>query len=53
MEDSAIREGFANLKPGWDYDRLHQTALCRAGGGLAGGIWNMVWTIRMRRHFSL
>ena len=30
MEDSAIREGFANLRPGADYDGLHQAALCRA-----------------------
>ena len=30
MEDSAIREGFVNLKPGRDYDPLHQSALCRA-----------------------
>ena len=30
MEDSAIREGFTNLKPGRDYDPLHQSALCRA-----------------------
>jgi len=30
MEDSAIREGFDNLKPGRDYDPLHQSALCRA-----------------------
>ena len=30
MEDSAIREGFAHLKPGRDYDPLHQSALCRA-----------------------
>ena len=29
MEDSAIREGFANLRPGHDYDGLHQAALCR------------------------
>ena len=29
MEDSAIREGFDNLKPGQDYDGLHQAALCR------------------------
>ncbi len=29
MEDSAIREGFANLRPGRDYDGLHQAALCR------------------------
>ena len=30
MEDAAIREGFANLKPGADYDNLYQSALCRA-----------------------
>lgn len=29
MEDSTIREGFANLRPGSDYDGLHQAALCR------------------------
>ena len=29
MEDSAIREGFENLRPGSDYDGLHQAALCR------------------------
>lgn len=29
MEDSAIREGFANLKPSTEYDALYQTALCR------------------------
>ena len=29
MEDSAIREGFANLRSGHDYDGLHQAALCR------------------------
>ena len=29
MEDAAIREGFANLRPGGDYDRLYQSALCR------------------------
>jgi hypothetical protein len=26
----AIREGFAHLKPGWDYDPLHQSALCKS-----------------------
>ena len=29
MEDSAIREGFDSLRPGSDYDGLHQAALCR------------------------
>ncbi|MFS0837734.1 DNA topoisomerase III [Paenibacillus sp. 1P03SA] len=28
--DKAIREGFANLKPGKQYDRLFQSAVCRA-----------------------
>ena len=29
MEDGAIREGFADLRPGGDYDPLYQSALCR------------------------
>ncbi len=29
MEDAAIREGFADLHPGGDYDPLYQSALCR------------------------
>ncbi len=29
MEDAAIREGFAELRPGGDYDPLYQSALCR------------------------
>ena len=29
MEESAIREGFAELKPGSDYDHLYESALCR------------------------
>ena len=29
MEDNAIREGFANLKPSTEYDALYQAALCR------------------------
>ena len=29
MEDDAIREGFANLQPGSEYDGLHKSALCR------------------------
>ena len=36
MEDSAIREGFANLRPGADYDGLRDAALCRAKA-TAGG----------------
>ena len=29
MEESAIKEGFDNLKPGSDYDHLYHSALCR------------------------
>ena len=29
MEGKAIREGFANLQPGSDYDNLYHSALCR------------------------
>ena len=29
MEDTAIREGFANLRPGAEYDVLYHSALCR------------------------
>ena len=29
MEDAAIREGFADLRPGGAYDPLYQSALCR------------------------
>ena len=38
MEDAAIREGFANLKPGADYDNLYQSALCRAQADWLVGI---------------
>ena len=30
MEDSAIKKGFAELKPGKDYNALYASALCRA-----------------------
>ena len=29
MEESAIREGFAHLRPGREYDHLYESALCR------------------------
>ncbi len=38
MEDSAIREGFAKLRSGTDYDGLHQAALCRAKADWLVGI---------------
>lgn len=38
MEDSAIRDGFAHLKPSADYDRLYAAALCRAQADWLVGI---------------
>lgn len=29
LEESAIKDGFADLKPGSSYDRLYHSALCR------------------------
>ena len=38
MEDEAIRQGFADLKPGRDYNGLHQSALCRSKADWLVGI---------------
>ena len=38
MEDSAIRDGFAHLKPGTDYDPLYQSAMCWAKADWLVGI---------------
>ena len=38
MEDSAIREGFAHLRPSADYDSLYRAALCRARADWLVGI---------------
>ena len=38
MEDAAIREGFANLRPDSNYDALYQSALCRAKADWLVGI---------------
>lgn len=38
MEDAAIREGFANLRPGAEYDGLRDAALCRAKADWLVGI---------------
>ena len=38
MEDEAIRDGFRNLRPGADYDRLYAAALCRAKADWLVGI---------------
>ena len=46
MEDAEIRKGFQNLRPGGDYDGLHQSALCRAQADWLVGI-------NATRYFSL
>lgn len=38
MEDSAIRKGFNNLRPGRDYDNLYNVALCRSKADWLVGI---------------
>ena len=38
MEESAIREGFAHLKPSTEYDALYNAALCRERADWMGGI---------------
>lgn len=38
MEDEAIREGFAHLRPGREYDGLHQATLCRSKADWLVGI---------------
>ena len=46
MEDAAIRKGFQNMRPGADFDGLHQSALCRARADWLVGI-------NATRYFSL
>ena len=46
MEDDAIRDGFQQLRPGRDYDGLHQSALCRTKADWLVGI-------NATRYFSL
>lgn len=38
LEESAIRDGFAHLREGCDYERLYQAALCRARADWLVGI---------------
>ena len=52
MEDSAIREGFANLRPGADYDGLRDAALCRAKADWLVGI-NATRLFSVLYHLSL
>lgn len=52
MEDEAIRQGFANLKPGRDYDGLHQSALCRFKADWLVGI-NATRLFSVLYHYTL
>ncbi len=38
MEDATIRDGFEHLRPGSDYDKLYDAAVCRAGADWLIGI---------------
>jgi len=38
MEDAALKAGMGSLRPGEDYDRLYQSALCRARADFLVGI---------------
>ena len=42
MEENAIREGFAHLKPSTEYDALYNAALCRECADWMVGINNFM-----------
>ena len=52
MEDSAIREGFSELRPGADYEALYQSALCRQRADWLVGI-NATRLFSVLYHLSL
>lgn len=52
MEESAIIEGFQNLKSGAEYDKLYQSALCRAKADWLVGI-NMTRLFSVLYHQTL
>lgn len=44
LEDAAILDGFEHLRPGSDYDKLYDAAVCRAGpSDTAGGGYSGVY----------
>ena len=50
LTEEAIRDGFANLKPQADYQRLYEAGLCRAiGDWLLGMNATRLYTLRFRR----
>ena len=53
MEESAIEQGFRNLKDGEDYDNLYQSALCRQKADWAVGLnlsrlYSIIYNARLR-----
>ena len=52
LEDSAIRDGFAKLRPGADFDNLYCAALCRAKADYLIGI-NMTRMVSCLYGFTL
>ncbi len=54
MTDAAIREGFANLRPGREYDGLYQSAQCRSRADwLVGMNATRAYTLRHRALLSI
>lgn len=54
LTDEAIREGFENLKPEKDFDRLYQAGLCRAiGDWLLGLNATRLYTLRYGQRGSI
>ena len=54
MEESAIREGFNNLKDGREYDNLYNSALCRAKADWIIGInATRLFTSLYRKHLNI
>ena len=45
MEDAAIREGFASLRPGTEYDALYEAALCRERAAGGRGLLGLVFAL--------
>lgn len=52
MEDKAIREGFANLRSGYEYDNLYESAFCRSKADWLVGI-NLSRKVSLTYHRTL
>ena len=54
MEDSAIKNGFTNLKPGKEYDKLYEAAECRAyADWLVGMNMSRLYSIVNNQYYSV